>query len=157
MIKFISDDITQVKAELIINAANGQGYMGGWIGKYLRLKGVAESIHYIDPSIEKQAKHICKSQYFTHGEIFHTTAGKLPFKQGIIHAITMNKPGQKSKIDIIEKCLKNITNYCQTNEIKTVAIPLLGCGTGRLPKQDVIELYKKYLDTPKTVYLVVNK
>ncbi|RKJ75248.1 Appr-1-p processing protein [Butyricicoccus sp. 1XD8-22] len=157
MIDYISDDIVRVQAELIVNAANAQGYMGGWIGKYLHLKGVAESIHYVDPSIEKQTKHICKTQDLNPGDIFHTNAGILPFSKGIIHAITMNKPGQRSSIDVIEKCLQNIAIYCQENKINTVAIPLLGCGTGRLPKDDVYSLYEKYLSPQEIVYLVVNK
>lgn len=157
MLEFISTDIVQVDADILINPANAKGYMGGFIGKYIRMKGVAESIHYIDSTIEKQAKQLCNSNQYNLGDTFHTAAGKLPFPKGIIHAITMRKPGQKSDITTVEKALKNIIAYNRLNKIESTAIPLLGCGTGRVPKHEVISLYKKYLEPEKTLYYVVEK
>lgn len=130
--------------------------MGGFIGKYFRLKGVAESIHYADGSIEKQAKTICKNENLSPGDIFLTTAGKLQFKNGILHAITVLKPGRSSNVKTIEKCLKNIANYCALNNIPSAAIPMLGYGTGKLESKEIKILFEKYLSNHATNFLVVE-
>lgn len=130
MIQHVYGDIIDVQAELLINAANGRGWMGGLKGRFTLLKGVAESIHFADPSIEKNAKHTAKKDRVQLGDVYLTGAGKLAFSKGILHAVTMNKPGQRSDLETIETCLNNIMKYCDENSINTVAIPLLGTGTG---------------------------
>lgn len=44
--KLVKANITKVVADVIVNAANAWVYMGGWLGRYVLLPGVAESIHY---------------------------------------------------------------------------------------------------------------
>jgi len=49
--KVFKGDISDAEAEIIVNAANRIGFMGGWIGRIYKTKGVAESIHYHRRSI----------------------------------------------------------------------------------------------------------
>lgn len=155
MIAHIKGDLPYVKGDLLVNAANGRGWMGGYIGRFVRLNGVAQSIHYADPSIEKTTKRLFKNNKVHSGDVVHTQSGKLEFPNGILHAITMNKPGQKSSIDIIEQCLENILAYCNKHNIETVVMPLLGTGTGRVNKSSVLTLYKKKLERSNTLFKVV--
>lgn len=55
MIKHFYGNVIDIDAEILINASNAQGYMGGILGRFFKLKGVAETIHYAEPSIEKIA------------------------------------------------------------------------------------------------------
>lgn len=157
MNEYLQENIIHTKADLLVNAANGQGYMGGFVGRYICLPGVAESIHYADPSIERISKKECKKRKVLRGEIFHTESGNLDFPKGIVHAVTMQKPGQRSDLETVEVCLLNIIKYCYENNVKTVAIPLLGTGTGRLDKKKVSYLYETLLGPLDTVFKIVSK
>lgn len=157
MIEYKKGNIIENKAELLINASNGKGWMGGLLGRCIPMKGVAESIHFHDHSIEKEAKNICKSLKINVGDVFLTSSGSLQFNKGILHAVTMNKPNQKSTLYGVEKCLINISCYCIDNNISSVSIPLLGTGTGKLDKIDVIDLYAKHLTYHPTRFDVILK
>lgn len=52
----------------------------------------------------------------------------------------MRYPGSKSEYSYISTVLTKIFTYCQENNYKTIAIPTLGCGTGRLNVGEVIQL-----------------
>lgn len=162
MIEYVRSDtrevnILDVEAELLINASNSKGYMGGFIGRFIPLKGVAETIHYADHTIEKQAKRKFKKAPVPCGGVLHTTAGKLPHARGILHAITMEKAGQKSSLVIVRQCLISILDFCERDKVNTVAIPLLGTGTGRVDKYAVLKLYEELLQESETLFYVVIK
>lgn len=156
MIVHVQGNLLNVRAELLVNASNGKGWMGGLLGRFVPLKGVAESIHFSDPSIERAAKKAAKIVQPKCGEVFFTPAGKLNFPKGIIHAVTMERPGQKSELVTIRKCIKNILLYCEENNIKTVSLPLLGTGTGRLDKEEVLSIFSELLKDSNSVFYVVH-
>lgn len=156
MIENVVGNIITIEGELLINASNGKGWMGGIIGRFFPLKGVAETIHYADPTIEGLAKRESKKMKVKKGDTFHTPSGKLNFPRGILHAVTMDKPGQLSDIPTIEKCLENINRFCDEHKINTVVMPLLGTGTGRLNKEDILNLYNQHLSKSKTVFKIAH-
>lgn len=129
MITHIEGNILDVNAEILVNASNGKGWMGGLIGRFIPLKGVAETIHFNDPTIERIAKKEAKVKQPKCGDIFVTSAGKLNFKKGIIHAVTMHEPGQTSNLETIRTCIKNILFYCEENKIKSVKSIILAWKT----------------------------
>ena len=151
--KIVKGDITDFEVDVIINASNGIGYMGGFIGKYKKLNGVAESIHYKTKGIvEKEAKTACNYKCFLiwrvsggirAREIFVTSAGGLRAKY-IIHAVTMAYPGMITNIEVIKELLPKICEKVRELKAKTIAIPLLGTGTGRVTKEDVLKLYNEF-------------
>jgi O-acetyl-ADP-ribose deacetylase (regulator of RNase III) len=66
----------------------------------------------------------------------------------------------RADIQGIEKGLQWLTNNYKKEGIKSLAIPALGCGLGRLNWQDVGPLLCKYLsamDIPVTIYLPLEK
>lgn len=148
--------IEEFEADAIVNASNGIGYMGGLLGRFIRLEGVAESLHYVSKGkIEKEAKQVVKTMIIQPGTVFDTSAGGLKAKR-IFHAVTMNKPGQKSSLDIVEKCLKEIINYSHCFQFQTVSIPALGTGTGRVSKKEVARLYYQYLTRESIKFIVID-
>ena len=156
MIEKTYGNVIDIKSDLLINASNGKGWMGGIIGRFILLKGVAETIHYADSNIEKAAKKEARKRNVQCGDVFLTDSGKLDFPKGILHAVTMLKPGQLSNLNIIERCLNNILIFCEENDIKTTTIPLLGTGTGRVNREDVLNLYENLLQPSDTIFKVVQ-
>ncbi|MFT9494583.1 MULTISPECIES: macro domain-containing protein [Bacillota] len=156
MIEVRIASIENCSADIIVNASNGIGYMGGFIGRFIKLKGVAESLHYATKgAIERESKNLLKREPIEVGKVFITSEGNLNAKK-IIHAVTMKKPGQKSSIEIVEECLKNIIQAVNSLNAQTVCIPALGTGTGKVNKTKVADLFYNYLKDEKVKYIIID-
>lgn len=155
MIEYIQGRIPYIEGDVVVNAANAVGWMGGLYGRFKKMEGVAESIHYADPSIERISKRLFKKEGAKAGQVIHTSAGSLNYPGGILHAITMNKPGMESNLSIVKECIDNIVIYCESKHVNTVVLPLLGTGTGRLDRKAVLDLYEKKLKNSITIFKVV--
>ncbi len=144
----IGENIAQSTAEGIVNAANGFGYMGGKRCIEAQHKGVAESIQYISKGAVEQlsrAKAKEKSLFgYSKGSVFVTKAPNLQ-AICIIHAVTMRTPGSKAKFSTVQKLVPEIIKMAEFLHISTVAIPLLGTGTGGLSQAVVFDYFKKML------------
>ncbi|MCO5386982.1 MAG: macro domain-containing protein [Desulfosporosinus sp.] len=162
----IKGDITEIEADIIVNASNGIGYMGGFLGRYIKLKGVAEAIHYkTSGKIEIEAKKVCRTSQIAGkkrrgikaGDIFVTGAANLNAKY-IIHAVTMWFPGTKSNIKVVEALLPKICEKSRELGVKTIALPLLGTGTGKVNQKDVLDLYMRYFSSIEDldIKIIVN-
>lgn len=153
--RFESGDISIVKADAIVNAANAVGYMGGWLGKHVRLRGVAESLHYATRgAIEQEARTVARKNKPSPGDVYITSAHALR-ATWVLHAVTMRKPGSRSSIEVIELCVDNIINECLRLGVHSLALPLLGTGTGRVNKQSVIDVYRTKLQKVEDVDVTV--
>ena len=151
MVNFISDDLVFAKADIIVNASNGCGYMGGRKCSKTIHKGVAEHLNFVtDGKIEKASliqarkyKHI-SSWIFgkKSGDIFITNNFGLNCKE-VVHAVTMRYPGMLSKIKNVELAIQHVFDYCQSKGYSHIAMPLLGTGTGKLDEQTVIQIIEK--------------
>ena len=151
----IKGDITLVQADIIVNAANRIGYMGGWMGKHFKCNGVAESIQYVTKGeVEKEAIRIALQNKLRPGDIFVTSSGNLRAKY-IIHAITMWLPGMFSNYKTIEKLLPKIIEQARRLSVKTVAIPFLGAGTGRLSQKRVLTLYENHFKNISDMEIII--
>jgi O-acetyl-ADP-ribose deacetylase (regulator of RNase III) len=111
-------DITQVKADAVVNAANSLGEMGGGVAGALRRAG--------GPEIEKEA---ISHAPIPVGEAVFTTAGKLPFK-GIVHAPTMERPAQATTADKIRRATLAALMCADHYGVKILALPGMGTGVG---------------------------
>lgn len=159
--KIVNGDICSIECDAIVNASNGIGYMGGPIGKVFKRKGVAESIHYFTKGlVEKDAFKLCINKDhpkdFKPGEVFVTNGYNLPCKV-ILHAVTMHLPGTKSNLKIVEVLTEKILKMSSENGYKTIAIPLLGTGTGGLKKDDVLKIYERVFNNSDTEVFIVVK
>jgi O-acetyl-ADP-ribose deacetylase (regulator of RNase III) len=161
--KLINKDISTMDVDIIVNASNGEGYMGGILGKYFQLQGVAESIHYATKgAIEKEAKEKAKKNKYlpswmyghSAGEIFITNAGNLSANH-IIHAVTMRYPGSVARITSVEKLLPKILQAAYELKAQSLAIPLLGTGIGRIEKKTIYNLYDVYFEKIEDIQIFV--
>jgi O-acetyl-ADP-ribose deacetylase (regulator of RNase III)/ADP-ribose pyrophosphatase YjhB (NUDIX family) len=126
-ISIVKGDITALKVEAIVNAANNELEMGGGVAGAIKRKGGKE--------IEEEA---LRKGPIKIGEAVATFAGKLPAKY-VIHAATMGMPAcrqagnfKTDEFKIRESC-KNSLLVAEQLKIKSLAFPALGCGVGGFP------------------------
>jgi len=116
-IKVILADITGLKTDAIVNAANNRLVMGGGVAGAIKKKG--------GRGIEEEA---LKKGPIGIGEAVETTAGKLAAKF-VIHAVTMGMDFTTDEIKIRNSC-KSSLDLAERLKINSIAFPALGCGTG---------------------------
>ena len=114
--------ILEVEADVIVNPANSQGYMGGGVAGVIRRFGGEE--------IEREA--VSKAPIPV-GEAVLTTAGKLRFK-GVIHAPTMEEPAMRTTEEKVRMAVRAALRIADDLCFRTVAFPGMGTGVGRVPK-----------------------
>jgi O-acetyl-ADP-ribose deacetylase (regulator of RNase III) len=121
-IVIIEGSLLQVEADLIVNPANSLGYMGGGVAGVI--KRVGGSI------IEEEA--VIKAP-IPIGSAIITTAGSLPFK-GVIHAPTMEEPAMETTEEKVRKAVRASLELADKMGFKSIAMPGMGTGVGKLPK-----------------------
>jgi len=119
-IKVIQGDITELKVDAIVNAANNKLVMGGGVAGAIKRKG-GQAIE--DEAVKKGPIEI--------GAAVATSAGNLPAKY-VIHAATMGMNFQTDEIKIRDAS-RNSLKVAEELKIKSVAFPALGCGVGGFP------------------------
>lgn len=132
-IKVIKGDITGIKADAIVNAANSS-LMGG--------SGVDGAIHKAGGiSILKECKNIiseigeCET-----GNAVITTAGKLHAKF-VIHTVgPVWKGGNMTERILLAECYKNSLQLAFNNGCRTIAFPNISTGIYRFPKKEAAEI-----------------
>ncbi|MFH0918410.1 MAG: macro domain-containing protein [Candidatus Omnitrophota bacterium] len=119
-IKVLIGDITELRVDAIVNAANNQLLMGGGVAGAIKKKGGV--------IIEEEA--LSKGPLEIGGAI-STGAGELAAKY-IIHAATMGMDFKTDEVKIRNAC-RNSLYAAEQLKIKSIAFPALGCGTGGFP------------------------
>lgn len=119
-IEVVQGDITELKVEAIVNAANDKLVMGGGVAGAIKRKG--------GKVIEEEA---LKKGPIKIGEAIFTSAGRLPLKY-VIHAATMGMDFKTDEVKIRDSC-KSALRVAQDLKIKSLAFPALGCGVGGFP------------------------
>lgn len=122
-VEIVQGSLLEVKADVIVNPANSHGYMGGGVAGVIKRFGGEE--------IEREA--ISKAPIPV-GSAILTTAGKLKFK-GVIHSPTMEEPAMRTSEDKVRKATKAALHLADELCFKSIAIPGMGTGVGRVPKE----------------------
>jgi O-acetyl-ADP-ribose deacetylase (regulator of RNase III)/ADP-ribose pyrophosphatase YjhB (NUDIX family) len=119
-VKIIQADITGLKVDAIVNAANNKLVMGGGVAGAVRKKGgkVIE-----DEAVKKGPIEI--------GDAVATGAGSLAAKY-VIHAATMGMDFATDEIKIRDSA-RSALRVAEQLRIGSVAFPALGCGVGGFP------------------------
>ncbi len=115
--------LLEVDAEVIVNPANSQGYMGGGVAGVIKRFGGEE--------IEREA--LSKAPIPV-GEAVLTTAGKLKFK-GVIHAPTMEEPAMRTTEEKVRRAVRAALKLADELCFRSIAFPGMGTGVGRVPKE----------------------
>lgn len=124
MIYHRSGNIFETQAEAIVNPVNCVGVMGKGLAKEFKSKYPDNFVFY---------KQECENGNVIPGRMcVFKTADKY-----VINFPTKNHWGDKSKIVDIDSGLENLVEVVKANNIKSIAIPALGCGLGGLDWEEV--------------------
>ena len=124
MINFITGDMLKSDADCLINTVNCEGFMG---------KGIAYQFKLRFPENNKDYIKACKNGTLHVGTLHY-------FKEDnktIINFPTKDKWREKSKIEYIIKGLDELILLLPKLDIRSIAIPPLGCSNGGLEWNDV--------------------
>ncbi len=125
--------IIDVEADVLVNAANSLGYMGGGVAGFLK-RVCGNEVE--NEAIEKAPIPV--------GKAVLTSAGKLKDKfKGIIHAPTMERPAMSIPPENVFKATSGALEEADKNGFKKIAIPGLGTGVGGVDKKTAAELMIK--------------
>ncbi len=113
-------DIARIKADAVVNPANGRMMMGGGLSQWLKEKG--------GEGIEHEAM---KQAPVAVGEAIASKAGKLAVKR-VIHAVTVDQ-NFKTDEHIIRRACASALRCAASLKVESLALPALGCGVGGFP------------------------
>lgn len=119
-VKVVIGDITELRVDAIVNAANNKLVMGGGVAGAIKRKG--------GRSIEDEAVKLGPIEI---GEAVATKAGELAAKY-VIHAATMGLDFKTDEIKIRDSA-KSSLKLADKLKINSIVFPALGCGTGGFP------------------------
>jgi O-acetyl-ADP-ribose deacetylase len=120
VIELVQGDISDVKADALVNAANNELWMGAGIAGALKRKGGLE--------IEREAMDKGPVEV---GEAVFTSAGKLDARY-VIHATVMGAD-LKTNAGYIKLATYNALVVAEALKAGSVAFPALGTGIGAFP------------------------
>ena len=132
-IEVITGDITKLKIDAIVNAAN-PGLMGGG--------GVDGAIHRAGgPAILEECRMIVAKQGTCKtGEAVITTGGNLPAKF-VIHTVgPVWNGGKKNEATLLADCYKNSLLLAVENKLSSIAFPNISTGIYGYPKKEAAEI-----------------
>ncbi len=128
-------DITKVKVDAIVNAANTSLLGGSGVDGAIHRTGGKAILNECQEIRNKQGK--CKV-----GESVITTAGNLPAKK-IIHTVgpvyTREENAEKEN-KLLANCYKNSLNLANEYNFKSIAFPNISTGIYRFPKLKAAEI-----------------
>jgi O-acetyl-ADP-ribose deacetylase (regulator of RNase III) len=138
-------DITESRAEAIVNAANNHLWMGSGVAGAIKRKG--------GDIIEKEA--MAKGPIPV-GEAVATTAGSLPQKH-VIHAAAMGQDLATDRKKIAD-ATTNALKRAEELKLKSIDFPALGTGVGGFPAEEaarvMISTAKSFLSGSKFVNII---
>ncbi len=128
-ITLVQGDITKIKADAIVNAANTSLLGGG---------GVDGAIHRAGgPAILEACQQIRARQGGCEvGKAVITTAGLLPAKY-VIHTVgPVWNGGNKGEPELLANCYRNSLQLAVDHAVKSIALPNISTGIYRFPKPE---------------------
>ena len=123
-IRIVQGSLLDVEADVIVNAANSQGIMGGGVaGAIKRAAGL---------EVEQEA---VRQAPIAVGQAVMTSGGRTRFR-GIIHAPTMPAPAMRIPPENVGRATRAALMVAQAHGYRSVAFPGMGTGVGGVSHDD---------------------
>ena len=116
-------DMMSASVEALVNTVNTEGVMG---------KGLALQFKETFPHNYKAYQKACRTGEVKTGKMFVTSTNQMLPPQYIINFPTKREWRKKSEYDYIQEGLDDLVRIIERYDIKSMAIPPLGCGVGGL-------------------------
>ena len=142
-IKLVKGDITKLKADAIVNAANSSLLGGGGVDGAIHRGGGSAILEECLQIRSRQGG--CEA-----GETVITTAGNLEAKY-VIHTVgPIWNGGANREAELLANCYRNSLRLAVENQVKTIAFPGISTGVYRFPKEQAAKIaiteVKAFLD-----------
>lgn len=143
-IKLQKGDITKLKADAIVNAANSSLMGGGGVDGAIHRAGGLMILEECMEIVNRQGG--CKT-----GDAVITTGGNLPAKK-VIHTVgPVYNGGKKNEAALLASCYKNSLQLAADNNLKSIAFPNISTGVYGYPKREAaaiaVEAVKHFINT----------
>ena len=142
MISYTTGNILESGADCLVNTVNCEGYMGKGIAYQFKLKYPRNYEYYVK---ECRAKRMYPGRVLAFCE-----DGKM-----ILNFPTKDKWREKSSEEYIENGMSSLVKQIVDLNIKSIAIPPLGCGNGGLDWNRVKEIIERHIQTIKNKYEII--
>lgn len=137
MLQFVrGGNLLESDVEAVVNTVNTKGVMG---------KGIALQFKRAFPANFKAYRAACTADRVRLGEMFVTDTGRLANPRLIINFPTKGHWKSRSRLADIETGLDDLRRVLLERDVRSVAIPPLGCGLGGLNWPDVRPLIERAL------------
>jgi O-acetyl-ADP-ribose deacetylase (regulator of RNase III) len=144
-LELIKDDITNISADVLVNAANETLLGGGGVDAAIHNKG--------GPKILQECKRLREKEWpdgLPTGNAVITTAGNLKAKN-VIHTVgPIWHGGLHDEAKLLRRSYWNSLKLAAAHELKSVAFPSISTGTYRYPTEEAshiaIKAIKDYLE-----------
>jgi O-acetyl-ADP-ribose deacetylase (regulator of RNase III) len=123
MIRYTQGNLLEAHAEAVVNTVNEVGVMG---------KGIALLIRESFPDSAKAYMDASKRGEVRIGKMLVTPSGDLLGPRWIIHFPTKKHWRHPSKMEWIRDGLRDLVHVVTEQQIRSIAVPPLGCGKGGL-------------------------
>jgi len=131
LIVYKKGDLLADSAEALVNAVNTVGVMGA---------GIARQFKKQYPEMFLAYEKACEAGEVELGKMHFVQVDTDDGKKYVINFPTLAHWSDQSELKHIESGLIDLVRIIHEKEIKTIAIPPLGCGVGGLQWQDVRQL-----------------
>lgn len=128
MVDEVTGNLLDADADALVNTVNTEGVMG---------KGVALQFRRAFPGNYDAYRRACARGDVEIGRMFVTETGRLDGPRLIINFPTKRHWRSKSRLADIEAGLQDLRRVLQEWDVRSVAVPALGCGLGGLRWSDV--------------------
>jgi O-acetyl-ADP-ribose deacetylase (regulator of RNase III) len=146
MIEFVQGDLLEAPADALVNAVNTEGVMG---------KGIALLFKERFPQMYSVYRQACVAGEVRPGKmhVFDCGFGSRP--RFIINFPTKRDWRLPSKLEDVETGLAALVQEIQERQIRSVALPALGCGNGGLDWEMVLPRIQTACEKLRNVQVMI--
>lgn len=146
MIELKQGNLLEADAEALVNTVNTEGVMG---------KGVALQFKKAFPDMFEEYQKACKSGEVAIGKMHVYRRHGLIGPKYVINFPTKKSWREPSDMDYVKKGLESLAEVIKSLDIRSIAIPPLGCGQGGLKWENVFPAIQQSLQQLANINILV--